>query len=283
MVVRMLIILCAAYLSAAAVSPTKYPVMLVHGVSTRDDKDKGAYWGRIPERIRQEGVRVFFSGQDAWRPHESNAMLLAWSIRSALEASGAAKINLIAMSKGGIESRYAVTHLGMAPFVASLTTIATPHRGSAAADYALEQYAAFGPAAQITFSIAGVFSGDGNPDVHGAAVALSRAYMAEFNRTCPDSPLVYYQSYAFVMKRSECNFLLAFQHAIMYAREGTNDGLVSTVSARWGNFRGIIEGDANGSGVSHFHAHDGYRQNVSGFDTPAFYVSIVRDLAARGF
>lgn len=257
--------------------------MLVHGVSTRDDKDNGAYWGRIPERLRQEGVRVFFSGQDAWRPHASNAVLLKGSIQSALRASGAGKVNLIAMSKGGIESRYVITHLGMAPFVASLTTIATPHRGSAVADFALEQYAAFGPAAQITFSIAGAFSGDAGPDVHGASEALSRRTMEEFNRTCPDSPLVYYQSYAFVMKRPECNLLLAFQHAILLAREGPNDGLVSTVSARWGNFRGIVEGDTNGTGVSHFHAHDGYRQDVSGFDTPAFYVSIVRDLASRGF
>ncbi|MEK6793955.1 MAG: hypothetical protein AABZ39_04210 [Spirochaetota bacterium] len=262
---------------------TRYPIILVHGVSARDDDAAVAYWGRIPGRLRTEGALVFFSGQDAWRSHAGNAMIIKRSISSAMQAAGTAKVNLIAMSKGGIESRYAITHLGMAPYVASLTTIATPHCGSSVADFALEQYRTFGTAAALTFSLAGALSGDKDPDVREAAVELSIPYMKEFNRTCPDSPLVYYQSHAFVMKRPECNLLLAFQHAIILAREGANDGLVSTASAQWGTFRGIIEGELNGTGVSHFHAHDGFRNNVSGFDTPAFYVSVVRELKVHGF
>lgn len=43
-----------------------------------------------------------------------------------IEESGCQKVNIIAHSKGGLESRYAITHLGLSSCVASLTTINTP-------------------------------------------------------------------------------------------------------------------------------------------------------------
>lgn len=43
-------------------------------------------------------------------------------------------MNIIAHSKGGLDSRYLISGLHMAPYVASLTTICTPHRGSMLAD-----------------------------------------------------------------------------------------------------------------------------------------------------
>ena len=39
---------------------------------------------------------------------------------------GCEKVNIIAHSKGGLDSRYMITHLGLADKVASLTTVATP-------------------------------------------------------------------------------------------------------------------------------------------------------------
>ena len=40
------------------------------------------------------------------------------------------KVNIIAHSKGGLDSKYIITDLGMQDHVASLTTLCTPHKGS---------------------------------------------------------------------------------------------------------------------------------------------------------
>ncbi|MCQ5134484.1 esterase/lipase family protein, partial [Coprococcus eutactus] len=54
---------------------------------------------------------------------------IADRIKQIIQETGCGKVNLIAHSKGGLDSRYAISMLGMAPYVASLTTINTPHRG----------------------------------------------------------------------------------------------------------------------------------------------------------
>ena len=52
------------------------------------------------------------------------------------------EVNLIGHSMGGLDARYLVTHLQPEAFtVKTLTTIATPHRGSAFADYLLVRLA----------------------------------------------------------------------------------------------------------------------------------------------
>src|SRR5262249_54237488 len=44
-------------------------------------------------------------------------------------------VHLIAHSMGGLDSRYLISKLNMAPRILSLTTIGTPHRGSPFADW----------------------------------------------------------------------------------------------------------------------------------------------------
>jgi pimeloyl-ACP methyl ester carboxylesterase len=48
--------------------------------------------------------------------------------------SGASKINLITHSMGGLDARHYITHLGGHRHISSMTSIATPHRGSSFAD-----------------------------------------------------------------------------------------------------------------------------------------------------
>ena len=54
-----------------------------------------------------------------------------------LAETGAEKVNIIAHSKGGLDSRYAISCLGMDKYVATLTTINTPHYGCDMVDYLL--------------------------------------------------------------------------------------------------------------------------------------------------
>mgnify|MGYP000553170727 CR=1 FL=1 len=62
---------------------------------------------------------------------------LARRIQEILAETGCEKVNIIAHSKGGLDSRAAIAHAGCAPFVATLTTINTPHRGCIFAEYLL--------------------------------------------------------------------------------------------------------------------------------------------------
>jgi triacylglycerol esterase/lipase EstA (alpha/beta hydrolase family) len=60
-------------------------------------------------------------------------------IRQIAGESGCGKVNFIAHSKGGLDCRYAVTRFAAGEYVASLTTINTPHRGCQFADYLLSK------------------------------------------------------------------------------------------------------------------------------------------------
>lgn len=52
----------------------KYPILLVHGMGFRDDRSIG-YWGRIPQRLEENGFEVYLSGQDSNGSIESNAKI----------------------------------------------------------------------------------------------------------------------------------------------------------------------------------------------------------------
>ena len=54
-----------------------------------------------------------------------------------MQKTGCGKVNIIAHSKGGLDSRYAISKLGSDKYVASLTTINTPHHGCLFAEYLL--------------------------------------------------------------------------------------------------------------------------------------------------
>ena len=114
-------------------SKLKYPVLLVHGMGFRDYKHI-CYWGRIPKTLEQMGCRVFFGNQDSNADIETNGYHLAGRIDKIIEETGAEKVNIIAHSKGGLDSRYAISVLGAGDKVASLTTISTPHHGSKTVD-----------------------------------------------------------------------------------------------------------------------------------------------------
>ena len=111
----------------------KYPLLMVHGMGFRDRKHL-CYWGRIPKALESRGANVFFGHQDAVGSVEGNADTIAKSLDKVLEITGAPKVNILAHSKGGLESRYLFNH-GYSDKIASITTIDTPHHGSKTVDF----------------------------------------------------------------------------------------------------------------------------------------------------
>lgn len=122
------------------VCKTKYPILMVHGVFFRDFRYIN-YWGRIPRELTRNGATVYYGQQQSAAAVEDSGRELAARIRQIAEETGCEKVNIIAHSKGGLDSRAAIAHCGMAPYVATLTTVNTPHRGCIFAEYLLSKVA----------------------------------------------------------------------------------------------------------------------------------------------
>ncbi len=105
----------------------KYPIVLVHGIIAHDRPSFNKFWGRIPQTLRETGTKVFFGNTDAWGDIKSNAKILKTSIDKILDETKSEKVNIIAHSKGGLDSRYFIWKYNYGDKIASLTTISTPH------------------------------------------------------------------------------------------------------------------------------------------------------------
>ncbi|MCI8557593.1 MAG: triacylglycerol lipase [Lachnospiraceae bacterium] len=260
---------------------TRYPLLMVHGVGFRDLRYFN-YWGRIPAELRRNGAVIYYGNQEAFGTIAYNGEDIRKRIYEIMEETKAEKVNIIAHSKGGLDARYAISTLKMAPYVASLTTMSTPHRGCRFVDYACRL-----PEGLYRF-VAGCFDrtfgkfGDRNPDFYTATRQFSTKASAEFNKQTPDAPGVYYQSYASKMKYPWSHLLLSVPWCMIRPLEGDNDGLVSTYSAKWGEFKGIFANQRM-RGISHGDMIDLKRQDYKGFDVAEAYVQIVAELKEKGF
>lgn len=265
-----------------AVCRTRYPVIMVHGICFRDWQHFN-YWGRIPKSLKQNGAHIYYGQQQSAISVADSAAELKAEIEHVLAETGAEKVNIIAHSKGGLDSRYAISKLGMAPYVASLTTINTPHRGCKYADVLLDRLPQ-GLIQYITrrYNALYYMLGDERPDLLAGLNDLRATSCEQFNEEIIDSPDVYYQSIATGMKRPHNTFApLNFTYLYIKIYDGENDGLVSIDSAKWGNFLGPITTDPK-RGLSHADIIDLVHRDIKGFDVSEFYVGLLSDLKEKG-
>ena len=257
---------------------TKYPLVMVH----RDFRYFN-YWGRVPDELTRNGAVVYYGNQQSAASVEDCARELDKRIRQIAAETGCEKVNVIAHSKGGLDMRYALSHLGTAQFVASLTTINTPHRGCEFADYLLSKIPkAQQKAVADTYNAALRKFGDHNPDFMAAVTDLTAGACAKRNEETPDAPGVLYQSIGSKLNRaSGGRFPLNFTYGLVKYFDGFNDGLVGEDSFPWGeNYRFITtEGKR---GISHGDMIDLNRENFEGFDVREFYVNLVCGLREKG-
>jgi len=260
---------------------TKYPILLVHGVGTRDDRRKDC-WGRIPSALTSAGAQVFYSNQDAWGTIQNNAEMIKRRILVILSKTGSDKVNIIALSKGGLDARYMIYKLGMEDKAASLTTISTPHRGSKTMDFWFKTIAPLLKFASLFMNSISRRRGDKNPDFYNACLQFTTKYSEQFNREILNSDKVYYQSYSSAMKKSYNDMILFFPHLVVKVFDGECDGIVSVNSAKWGEFRGLITGKRF-RGVSHSDLRDLRRIGSLGKVVTNAYIGIVSELKEKGF
>ena len=267
------------------VCQTKYPLLMVHGVFFRDFKPAFLnYWGRISGELQQNGATIYYGNQQSAASVEECGKELADRIKQIVAETGCEKVNVIAHSKGGLDTRAAIARYGADEYVASLTTINTPHRGCEFADFLLGKIGqGFKDKVANTYNATLRKIGDPNPNFIEAVTDLTHEACASFNARTPDSPKVYYQSVGtFMLNSSGGKFPLNFSYHLVKYFDGRNDGLVGEKSFPWGSNFTFLTPPA-GRGISHGDMIDLNRENIKGFDVREFYVQLVSDLKQKGF
>lgn len=261
---------------------TRYPLVLLHGIGFRDLQYFN-YWGRIPKELTRNGALVYYGHQEAWGTIENNAAAIRDTIEKVMEENHCDRVNIIAHSKGGLDARYLISGLHMEDHIASLTTMSTPHRGSELLE--ILNKLPDGIYHLISSMIDANYKklGDNAPDCYHASKQLSPGFCQEFNKKYPDSPKVYYQSYASCVKSAIGDSLLSLPNLLMFfAGASKNDGLVTIESAKWGTFKKAFVSTGR-RGISHGDMIDLKREDYDGFDVIEAYVEIVKELKEMGF
>lgn len=266
------------------VCQTRYPVLMVHGVFFRDWHYFN-YWGRIPKELIRNGAVVYYGKQQSALAVKDSAEELKRQILEIVAETGCGKVNIIAHSKGGLDSRYAISCLGMAPYVASLTTINTPHYGCRWVDDVLEKL----PEKLVKW-VAGRYNkifrrlGDSQPDFYSSVCQLTESFAQRFNEEVKNQDGILYQSVMSKMDSASCaGFPLNISYRIINKLQRCqNDGLVPLESGIWGEYLGLLQ-VAGRRGISHGDMIDLFRENIKNFDVRNFYVELICELKRKGF
>ncbi|MBX3262429.1 MAG: alpha/beta fold hydrolase [Labilithrix sp.] len=281
-----------------------YPIVLMHGMAGFGKLEVGpveiTYFKGVVEDLAKNGEAVYVTLAPPYATSEVRAQAVAKQIDDILARTGKAKVNLVAHSQGGLDARVLASPngLGYGDRVASVTTIATPHRGSKVADAALGLLK-YLPASQIdelTNALLSIvqktaYELQTDPTFREQLVLLSEKHMKEvFNPTFVDDPNVVYKSYAgrsnlrsgiFACDGSvypnEPTKLDAVQLPLLptaiFLEEGklkVNDGLVTVESAKWGTFEQCVPAD-------HLKEVGQLGPSAASFD----HVAMFRDIVAR--
>ncbi len=261
---------------------TRYPILLVHGVFFRDSRALN-YWGRIPNALKKNGAEIYYGRHPSALSVADSGTFLADRIREIVEQTGCEKVNIIAHSKGGLDCRYALTLDGVAPLVASLTTVSSPHKGCRFADYLLnkapdktkERLAA-------AYNTAVIPLGEKNADFLSAVSDLTSARCRELFDGLEAPEGVYCRSFGSKLRGAAGGaFPLNFTYHLAKHFDGPGDGLVGVESFPFGeNFRLLSPKGLRG--ISHADMVDLNRTDLPGFDVREFYVQLVAELKDRG-
>lgn len=261
---------------------TKYPIVMVHGIFFRDWQYMN-YWGRVPATLIRNGAKIFYGNQQSAKSIPESAAELKLQIEKILEETGAEKVNIIAHSKGGLDSRYAISALGLGDRVAALTTINTPHLGSDMVDYLLDKCPS-GMVKWIEKKYNTVFRrlGDKDPDFLSGLNDLRPSRIAELEPYMADVPGVSYRSCMSVMKSFfSAGFPLNIGYLLIKRLNGRNDGLVWEGAAKHGEFRMVTASGVRG--ISHGDTIDLFRENIEGYDVREFYAGLAAELKNQGY
>ena len=175
----------------------RYPVVLVSGIDGTPAFD----WNpSIASELNRAGIETHHVSVLPWATTVERAKDLQLSLKSLLAHLHTQKVNLVCYAVGGIDCRYLVSPAGLndSAGVASVTTIATPHRGTRVAE-AAQSALQNGNANDVLQALVGSGSTVTLPS-DAALLAtldgLGLPALEELNRKLIDAPGVRYLSWA---------------------------------------------------------------------------------------
>jgi triacylglycerol lipase len=252
-----------------------YPIVLAHGFFGFEDfagVDFIDYYYGVRDYLGSVGeAEVYTPLVDPFNSSEYRAAQLTDRIEQILRETGHRKVNVIAHSQAGLDARI-VAH-EHPEWIASIVTVATPHRGSEIADIGLKlvDHPAVDAVLDFFFQTVGVEVWDNIGQETSLAASLhsfATGAMDEFNATYTDQPGVSYWSIAartdghdggaecsapmppfieqWIGETDPVDLMFTVTEEILDGGFGDpipNDGLVTVASARWGKFLGCVPAD----------------------------------------
>ena len=256
---------------------TKYPIILVHGIAIRESKYLKAF-GKIEGTLKDAGYDTYTANTDAFGTVEGNAEQLRAIINDILIKTDSEKVNVIAHSKGGLDTKYMIANLAMEDKVASLTTLCTPHKGSVIASEIWKLPSFIKRFLAFFINTFYKMIGDKNPDSLKVCEQLKKKENSE--ETACYSEKVYCQSYSTRLERGRDCVLMAVPMKIYSMKDGAeNDGVVSVESAKFENYRGECLDES----ISHTQIVDLLAKRKNRKRILNFYVDLCRELAEMGY
>ncbi|EXJ66372.1 triacylglycerol lipase [Cladophialophora psammophila CBS 110553] len=270
----------------------KYPIVLAHGLMGFDELRLAgdllpgiSYWRGIKEAFQAHGIKCITASvpRTASIPERAAALMDQIAHRLSQVGEDGKEINIVAHSMGGLDARYMISRLCPPPSlfrVRSLTTIATPHRGSSAADMLLRD---IGPdLLPWIYRLLARLHIDS-----GAFAQLTTRYMTQtFNPCVPNDPSVKYFSYG-ACATPHLFSMFRLSHDLMDVLEGPNDGLVSVRSAKWGEYKGTLAGVTHLDLINWTNRLKKMASRLGlveeRFNAVAFYLAVAEELAKEGF
>ncbi len=217
----------------------KYPVLMCHGYGGFSMLISPSPLHNSCMRLRAYGIEAFAPNIVPYATIEIRAEQWAGVMKELQGKYGYDKMNVVAHSMGGLDMRYAISKLGIADSVASLTTIAAPHHGTSLAELVLTAPDTIKEklAELVDWFGESIFPSQ-KSDAVAAVEQLTREYVNnEFNPNVPDVEGISYFSYsAAVGKGTEhpLNPIYRVQNQLIFQQEGINDSFVTVDSAKWG-------------------------------------------------
>lgn len=217
----------------------KHPVLLCHGYGAIASLVKPSPLYDVALMLRSHNVLAFAPNIVPYAKIETRAQGWVKLIKKLTEHLPGGKVNIVAHSMGGLDMRYALSKLDIAPHIASLTTVSTPHHGTSLAELTLKTPDA------IRDKLADFLDWMGDriyphtkSDSVGSAAQLTRQYITEeFNPQVPDVASIPYYSYSSAVGKGTnepIRVITRYQNKHIFELEGPNDGMVSVESAKWG-------------------------------------------------
>lgn len=250
-------------------APTLHPLVLMHGAGGFGNPD---YFSGVPQLLDSLGCELLVTQVSSQLPIAQRAAALEQQVLARFPQPDV-KLNLIAHSLGGLDARALIGRPAMADRVASLSTLATPHRGTEMCDLILAS--SVSPFQQ---GLTNLLLQSFGMNLALVAETSTTHIQGVFNPAHPDDSRVFYQSWTGLADplgvtgtSLSANYLAGWP--FLYGAAGDNDGLVPVHSSIWGQWHGTLRAD---------HV-DFIGNRPAVFDHLDFFQQLVEDLGSAGY